>query len=172
MPTAITSRTNNSPQNHGLNTVYAGFFCSFVLLCVLVCFLPLSCVCFSTWVVRCSLLVCAVLSLLCTLLRCFTFAFTGGRPVVLSAGNDVSKITTSVSLWLFCSCRVVSLLPISTLTMLSSHCWLSLFSSVCVVCSVVAFFELLQLARNGAIISVSTRRNFLHCFSEFIHVTA
>lgn len=125
MPTAalVTSRTHSSPHFHEVNIVCAGFTVSFVLLSLVVALVPLSVVCRSTSVsVRCWLCS-AVLSLLCTFFRCFTLAFTGGSPVWLSGGCDVSKIITSVSLWLFCSCRVVSLLLISTLIMLSSRCW-------------------------------------------------
>lgn len=82
-----TSRTHSSPQNHELKIVCAGCVVfSFVLLFVSACLLPLSCVCLCTLVAACSLLRCAVLSLLCTLLRCFTAAFTGGRPVELAGG--------------------------------------------------------------------------------------
>ena len=174
MPTtaAATSRTHSSPHKRLYNIVCVGCAVSFVLLCVSVVLLPLAAVCRSTLAsVRCWLSF-WVLSLRCTFFVCFTLAFTGGSPVRLSGGSDVSKMVMSVSLWLFSWRRVVSRRPISTLTMLSSRCWYSLFSCVCAVCSVVALFELLQLARNGAVVSVSTRRYLLNRFPEFIHVTA
>ena len=125
MPTTVdaTSRTHSSPHSHECNIVRVGFTVSLCLLCVSVVLLPLSTVCRSMAAsVRCWLSACA-LSLRCTVFVCFTLAFTGGSPVRLSVGSDVSKMITSVSLWLFSSRRVVSLLPISTLTMLSSRCW-------------------------------------------------
>lgn len=100
MPTAapVTSRTHSSPHFHEVNIVCAGFTVSFVLLSLVVALVPLSVVCRSTSVsVRCWLCS-AVLSLLCTFFLCFTLAFTGGSPVWLSGGCDVSKIITSVSL--------------------------------------------------------------------------
>lgn len=125
MPTAahMASTTHSSPLFHRLNIVGAGFTVSFVLLFVAAVLLPLSLVCRSTLASVCCWLSAAVLSLLCTLFLCFTLAFTGGSPVELSGGSDVSKIVMSVSLWLSCSLKWVSRLPISTLTMLSSRCW-------------------------------------------------
>ena len=136
---------------------------------------PLPCICMSVVVcLLCCASVCVVACSDCfvSVVACWRMAaFRGCRCVSGSAGLSVSNSSRSVVCAVVCTTMRSSCAVTASFATLSMCCLTSLLTVV-VRLSAVVIFVLLQLTANRAIVSITTTRYFLDCFSEFVNISA